>query len=91
MQTNNILILINNNFAGIKEDTIRLAKIIIKNKKYLILIYFLKFNSTYNKFNLNKIILIKKSYIKEIVLIIYRIANFTGFKIIMQKKLLLKK
>lgn len=91
MQTNNILILINNNFAGIKEDIIRLAKIIIKNKKYLILIYFLKFNSTYNKFNLNKIILIKKSYIKEIVLIIYRIANFTGFKIIMQKKLLLKK
>lgn len=91
MQTNNILILINNNFAGIKEDTIRLAKIIIKNKKYLIFIYFLKFNSTYNKFNLNKIILIKKSYIKEIVLIIYRIANFTGFKIIMQKKLLLKK
>lgn len=45
MQIVNKLILVNNNFASIEEDVIKLAKILIKNRKYLTLTYFLNFNS----------------------------------------------
>lgn len=44
MQTGNILILANNNFASIKEATIQIVKIMTKNRKYLIFIQHLKFN-----------------------------------------------
>lgn len=43
MQTNNIFILVNNDFTNIIEKTIKLAKIMIKD---LISVYFLKFNNT---------------------------------------------
>lgn len=45
MKNNNILILVNNDFIDTKKNAIRLAKIIIKDKKYLTFIYFLMFNS----------------------------------------------
>ena len=51
MQINNIFIIVDNNFTNIKKKIIRLAKIIIKNKKHLTSIYFLKFNSAQIKLN----------------------------------------
>lgn len=36
MQTNDILILANNNFTSIKENAIKLPKIIMKDRKYFI-------------------------------------------------------
>lgn len=46
IQTDDTSILINNHFANIKENVIKLVKIMIKNRKYLIFAYFLKFNNT---------------------------------------------
>ena len=45
MQINDVLILTYNNFASIKEDAIKSAKIMIKNKKYFISVHLLKFNN----------------------------------------------
>ena len=45
MQTNNTLILANINFANTEKDAIRLAKIIIKDREYLIPAHLLKFNN----------------------------------------------
>lgn len=45
MQIKNILILVDNNFTNTKEGAIKLAKIVIKDKKYLIFIHLLKFYS----------------------------------------------
>ena len=45
IQTDNILILADNDFASIKKNAIRLIKIMIKNKEYFTPIYFPKFNS----------------------------------------------
>lgn len=45
MQTNDILILANNNFANTKKEVIKSIKIIIKNKKHFTFIYSLKFNN----------------------------------------------
>lgn len=61
----NILILANHNFAKIKKKMIKIAKLIIKNYKYLIFVQPIKI-----KLNLNSTILRKKSYIAGIFLII---------------------
>lgn len=45
MQTDDTLILANNNFTNIEKDAIKLAKIKIKDKEYLIFAYSLKFNA----------------------------------------------
>lgn len=45
MQIDNTLILVNNNFASIEEDAIKLAKILTKNRLYFTFAHFLKFNS----------------------------------------------
>lgn len=44
IQKNNTLILANKNFVSIEKKAIKLIKIIIKDKKYFIPIYLLKFN-----------------------------------------------
>lgn len=82
MQINNKFILIDNYFASIKEYIIKLAMIIIKNKKYLTSTYFLKFNGIEIKLKLNIIILIKKSYVRKIFLVIDNIADYTSFRAI---------
>ena len=38
--------IVDNDFASSKENTIKFTKIIIKDKEYLISIYLLKFNGT---------------------------------------------
>lgn len=43
-KNNDLLILAHTCFASSKEDAIKLAKIIIKNREYLIFTYFPKFN-----------------------------------------------
>lgn len=45
MQTNDISILVDNNFTSIKEKIIKSAKIMIKDKKYFIFAYSLIFNN----------------------------------------------
>lgn len=63
-----------------------IAKLIIKNYKYLIFVQLIKI-----KLNLNSIILRKKSYIAVIFLIIDYNTAFITWKKIIRKKLLLKK
>ena len=46
MQTNNILILTNNNFASTEKETIKSAKIITKDREYLTSSYLSKFYGT---------------------------------------------
>lgn len=91
MQIDNILILIDTNFTNTEKNTIKLAKIIKKNKEYPTSTYFLKFNNAQIKLNSNRIILIKKCHIREIFLIIDHITDFTSFRRIIRKKLSLKK
>lgn len=90
MQVNNIFILIDNNFASVQKNAIRLIKIMIKNKKHLIFIYFLKFIGIQIKLNLNKIILIKESHIKGIFLVIDYVVDSISSSKIIKKKLLPK-
>ena len=45
MQTDNILILANNDFASTKQNAIKLAKIKIKSKENLTFAYSIKFKS----------------------------------------------
>lgn len=59
MQTDNILILANNNFTGIKENAIKSATIITKNRKYFTFVHLLKFNRIQIKLDSSKIVLIK--------------------------------
>lgn len=44
IQTDDILILADNNFASTKEKVIKSAKVMTKDREYLIPIYLLKFN-----------------------------------------------
>lgn len=75
----------------LKKNAIRLAKVIKKDKEYPTSTHFLKFNNIQIKLNLNKIILIKNCYIKDILLIIDYVIDFTSFGKIIRKKLLLQK
>lgn len=54
-------ILADNNFASTKKITIKSAKKITKNRKYLISVYLLKFNGAQIKLNLKSKIFIKKN------------------------------
>lgn len=90
IQTDDILILANNNFASTEKDTIRSVKIITKDKEYLTLTHPLKFNDTQIKLDLNKIVLVKESYIKEILLFTNHVVESTSSREISRKKLLFK-
>lgn len=91
MQINNILILVDNDFASIEENANRSAKIWTKDKEYLTFAYFSKFNDAQIKLNSNGIVWTKKSHVKEIPLITDHVANSTSSKKITRKKLLSKK
>ena len=78
MQTDNILILADNNCASIKEDAIKLAKIMTKDRKHLTLIHPLKFNGVQIKLDSNGIVLTKKSYIEGILSVTDHAANSTS-------------
>lgn len=90
MQIDNILILADNDFTSTKEDTIKSAKTMTKDREHLTPTYFLKFNNAQIKLNLNGIVLTKKSYAGRILLIIDHVADSTSSKEIIRKKLLPK-
>lgn len=90
MQTNNILILINKNFASKDKKAVRNAKIKIKDWKYLTSIQSIKFNRVQIKLDSNGIILTKKCYIGGIFPVIDHDADSTNSKEIIRKKLLPK-
>lgn len=60
-------------------------------KKHFTPTHFPKFNSTLIKLNSNKIILTKKSHVKEIFLVTDYVVDFTGLKGRIKKKSLFKK
>ena len=86
MQTNNTLILANNNLAIINEKAIKLTNIIIIYRKYFTFLYIIKFNGVQIKLDSNGIILTKKSYIRAIFLAINYATDFTNLKKITKKR-----
>lgn len=60
MQSDNILILANNDFANIEENIIKSAKIMVKSRKHFTSIQPLKFNGLQIKPNSNRIVFINK-------------------------------
>lgn len=90
MQTDDKLILVDNNLAGNEEKEIKVAKLMTKNCKYLTSSQPIKFNGAQIKPNLNGIVLIKESYVGDILLVTDYDTDSTGSKKIMRKKLSLK-
>lgn len=91
IQIDNILILPDKNFASNEKKIIKVAKLIIKDCKYLTLTQLVKFNRTQIKLNSNGIVLIKKSHIGSILLVISYDVDSTSSREIIKKKLLPKK
>ncbi len=82
MKVEDTLFIANNDFASIKNDTIKSAKIIKKDREYLTSAYPLKFNDTQIKLDLNGIILIKKSHVGQILLVSDYVVDFTSSRMI---------
>lgn len=91
MQTDITLILANNEFISIEEDTIKSAKIITKDREHLTSAHRLKFNSVQIKLDSNKMVVTKKSRVGEIFLVTDHIPDFTSSRGITRKQLLSKK
>lgn len=91
IQINDILILVNNNFANTKEKAIKLAKIMIKNRKHLTFAHSLKFNNAQIKLDSNSIVLTKNSHVDGILLITDHDAESTSSIGIIKKKPVFKK
>ena len=87
MQTDDILILINNDFASIEENVIKSANIMTKNRKYLTSANSLKLNSAQIKLG---IILTKRSHVRGIFLVTGYVLDSTSSKRITRKNLLPK-
>ena len=90
MQTNITLIFADNDFGSTEENVIRLAKIMTKDREHFISTHSLKFNGAQIKFDLNGIVLTKKSHIGDIFPITDYVADSTSSKGIIRKKLLSK-
>ena len=90
MQTNDILILIDNNFAKKKEAAIQTTKIMTKDQEHFTSSYPLKFNRAQIKLNFKKIILTKKSHIGCILSITNHDADSISSRGITRKKQSLK-
>lgn len=90
MQTNNTLILANNNFANKEEKVVRNVKIMTKDWEYFTPTQPIKFNRVQIKLDSNSIILIKESHIGGILLVTDHDANSTSSRGIIRKKLSLK-
>ncbi len=91
MHIDNTLILTDNNFASKEKEAVTNAKIMIKNREYLIPIQPIKFNGVEIKIDSNGIVLIKKSHIGGILPVIDHDTDSTSSKGIKREKLLLKK
>lgn len=87
MQTNDILILADNNFASTEEKAIKSTKIMTKDRKHFTSTHSLKFNSAKIKLNSNGIVLIKKSHVCAIFLVTNHDADSISLKRITKKKL----
>ena len=87
MQTNNTLILADNNFACTKEKAIKSAKIMIKDRKYLIPAHLLKFNDVQIKLDSKDIVLTKESHVGVILPVENYAADSTSSREIKRKKL----
>ena len=87
MQTNNTLILADNNFASKEDKAIKTAKIITKDWEHLTSSQSLKFNEKQIKFDLKKIVLRIKSHIGGIFLVTNYDADSTSWRKIIKKKL----
>ena len=87
MQTNDTLILADNNFAGTEKKAIKLAKIMTKDRKYLTPAHSLKFNGAPIKLDSNGIVLTKKSYVGGILPVTDHATDSTSSRGITRKKL----
>lgn len=90
IQTNNILILANNNFANKEKVAIKFTKTIIKNQEYVSFLLPLKFNGAQIKLYSEGIILTKKSHIGSIFLVINYDEDSTSSKRIIKIKFFFK-
>ena len=87
MQTDNTLILADNNFASTKEEAIKSAKIITKDREYFTPIHPLKFDDVQIKLDSNGIVLTIKSHVGGILPVTDHVADSTSSKRITRKKL----
>lgn len=69
MHTNDTLMLANNNFARYKKVAIKFAKIMTKDREYLTSLQPLKFHRSQIMFDLEGIVLTKKSHVGKIFLV----------------------
>lgn len=90
IQTNNILILADNNFASKEEKAVRNAKIMTKDWEYLTPTQPIKFNRAQIKLDLNGIVLTKKSHVGGILSVTDHDVDFTSSREITRKKVSLK-
>ena len=90
IQTDDILILADNNFAGKEETVIQSAKIMTKEREYLTHAHPLKFNGAQIKLDSNGIVLMKASHVGDILPVTDNIADSTSSRGIIRKKLSLK-
>lgn len=86
IQTDNTLILANNNFTSMEEKAVKNGKIITKDWEYLTSAQSIKFNGAQMKLDSNGIVLIKESYVSGILPLIKHDADFTSSKEIIKKK-----
>ena len=76
-----------NNFPSTKEEEIKSAKIITKDREYLTPTHPLEFNGASMELNSNSIVLTKKSHVGGIFLVTGHIADCIGLNGIRKKKL----
>ena len=87
MQTDDILILTDNDFASTEKDVIRLAKIMTKDREHLTPAHPLKFNGAQIKLDSNGIVLTKESHVGGILSVTDHAADSTSSREITRKKL----
>ena len=90
IQTDDILIFANNNFASEEEVEIKAAKIMMKDQEYFAPTQLLKFNEAQINLDSESIILTKESHIDRILLVTDYDADSASSKRIIRKKLLSK-
>ena len=87
MQTDDTLILADNDFASTEEDAIRSAKIMTKDREHLTSAHSLKFNGAQIKLDSNEIVLTKESHVGGILPVTDHVADSTSSRGITRKKL----
>ena len=91
MQTEDKLILADNDFTRKKETAIQTAKIMTKDREHLTSSHLLKFNGAQIKLDSEGIVLTKESHVGGILPITNHDANSTSSRGIIRKKLSPKK